>query len=240
MKKAIIIGATSGIGHELAVQLHAKGYQLGITGRRTELLDALNQQLGGKLYCQTMDITRFEEARQQLFTLIAQMGGVDVVVINSGVGDLSLRWDVEERIINTNATGFAAMANAAFYYFSQNGGGQIVGISSVAAERAGGLSPSYHATKIFASRYMDGLRLHAQRKKLPIAITDIRPGFVKTPMTAPNDPKQMFWVASVERATMQIIEAMEQKRPVAYITRRWAIAAWVMRNMPNWLYARLA
>lgn len=238
--KAIIIGATSGIGRELAIQMTAKGYELGITGRRAELLETLNAELGGKAHLKVMDITSFEEARQQLFDLIAAMGGVDIVVINSGVGDMSLRWDIEQNIINTNATGFAAMANAAFYYFSKNGGGQIVGISSVAAERAGGLSPSYHATKVFASRYMDGLRLHAKRKKLPITITDIRPGFVKTPMTDRNDPKQMVWMASVEKATAQILTAIENKQRLAYITRRWAIAAWIMRNMPEWLYARLA
>lgn len=238
--KVIIIGATSGIGRELAKQMYAKGYEIGITGRRNDMLQSLNAELGGKAHLQTMDITNFDEARGQLFDMIAAMGGADIVVINSGVGDMSLRWDIEQRIIETNATGFAAMANAAFYYFSKNGGGQIVGISSVAAERAGGLSPSYHATKAFASRYMDGLRLHAKRKKMPIVITDIRPGFVKTPMTDRNDPKQMVWMASVEKATEQILTAIEKKQRLAYVTRRWVIAAWIMRNMPEWLYARLA
>ena len=84
--KAIIIGATSGIGRELAIQMTAKGYELGITGRRAELLETLNAELGGKSHLKVMDITSFEEARQQLFDLIAAMGGVDIVVINSGAG----------------------------------------------------------------------------------------------------------------------------------------------------------
>ena len=103
--KAIIIGATSGIGWELAKIMSQKGYDIGITGRRTEKLQALQQALQGKVHLQTMDITQFEEAREGFRSLVERMGGVDIVVVNAGYGVISTKWDNELQMINTNATG---------------------------------------------------------------------------------------------------------------------------------------
>lgn len=238
--KVIVIGATSGIGRELVRQMAGAGYDVAATGRRIELLESLQTECDRPIAIQAMDVADTEVARGQFLDLIAQMGGVDIVVLNAGVGEMTTRWEKEKQIMDINATGFAALANVAFHYFAKNNGGQIVGISSVAAVRAGGLSPMYHATKAFISTYMEGLHYRARKKSLPIVVTDIRPGFVKTPMTDQNDPKQMFWVASVEKATQQIVQAIEQKKRVVYITKRWALAARLMRWIPDFIYAKFA
>ena len=237
--KAIIIGASSGIGAALAKNMAAEGYELGLTARRTEKLEALAAQISTKSYLQTMDVTKTEEARTAFLELIDRMNGVDVVIINAGVGEITTRWEKELNIINTNVTGFSAIANAAFYYFqSQQLTGHIVGISSLAALRGGSRIPSYHASKAFISSYLQGLRYRASRKKLDIAITDIRPGFVKTEMTEQNDV--MIWAATPEKAAKQIFSAIKRKKKVAYITKRWALIALIMKVLPDFLYSKIA
>lgn len=238
-KKAIVVGATSGIGRELVKTLAQEGYAVGITGRRTELLNSLAQELNRyTVEVQEMDITHFDQARGQLADLINRMGGLDLLIINSGVGDLTLNWDKELNIINTNATGFVALANAAFHYFSAQNSGHIVGISSLAAERGNGQSPSYSATKAFMSTYLQGLRYRASRKKSNIYITDIRPGFVDTPMTQKNN-FPMPWMATPEKAARQIGAAIRRKAKVAYITRRWYLISWLMSILPDAIYTKI-
>lgn len=229
--KAIIIGATSGIGEALAEILAKEGYELGITGRRTEKLQAIKDRLTTKTYIQTMDVTNLEQSRADFLALADQMGGVDLVIVNAGVGWTTNKWAKEATIVATNISGCHAIFNAAFHYFSQKGGGHIVGISSIASQRGSGLSPAYSASKAFMSTYLEGLRFRSVRKKLNIAITDIRPGFVKTPMTEQNS--KMFWVAPVNKAAKQIYHAIKAKKKVAYITKRWAIVAQLMKRIPD-------
>lgn len=238
--KAIIIGATSGIGEALAKELAAKGFELGLTGRRTELLNNLKEELQTKtkVWIQTMDVTHTDEARADFTTLANNMGGnIDWVIINAGVGSYANDWQVEVNTIATNVTGFTAIANAAFALFMQQKGGHIAGISSVAAVRGGFHSPVYNASKAFISSYMEGLRLLSERKGYNIAITDIRPGFVKTPMTEKN--KGMFWVTPVDKAAKQIVSAIAAKRKVAYISKRWQIVAWIVRHLPDSIYRKM-
>lgn len=237
--KAIIIGATSGIGEALALEMAKQGYELGLTGRRTDNLNAIQQQLQNtaKTHIQTMDVTNFDQAQTDFMSLVTQMGGVDVVVINAGIGSFSTKWEAELSIINTNVAGFCAIAHIAFTYFAQQKKGHIVGISSVAAVRGGAQMPAYNASKAFISNYMQGLRQKSLRKNLNIAVTDIRPGFVKTPMTEQN--RFMFWVASAQKAAAQIAQAIKNKRKVAYITRRWLLVAWILQLLPDKMMAKM-
>lgn len=238
--KAIVIGATSGIGRELVKVLAQNGYQVTATGRRIELLQSLQSECnGGNVHIETMDVTDFDCSRAQLLTIAEKMEGLDLVVINSGVGDLTTKWDKELHIINTNAVGFAAIANAAYHYFeTQRGGkGHIVGISSVAAEKGSGMTPMYSATKAFISRYMEGLKFRSIRKKIDIAVTDVRPGFVDTPMTQKNN-FPMPWMATSERAARQIYSDIKNRRKITYITRRWRLISWLLAIVPDRLMGR--
>lgn len=238
MKKVIIIGATSGIGEAIAQQFAIQKYTLGLTGRRYDKLQSLQNNLPTQVYIAEMDVQQTTAARQQFHDLIQEMGGVDIVIINAGVGVISTQWDKELDILMTNVVGFIAIANAAFSYFQREAGGQgqIVGISSVAAERGGATVPVYNASKACISSYMEGLRLRAKQKKLNISVTDIRPGFVETPMTEQND--FMFWVASPEKAAKQIITATQHRKKVAYITKRWRLVAWLLHLLPDSIAAR--
>ena len=239
MQKAIIIGATSGIGRALALELSRRGYAVGIAGRREELLREVQEDLVGPSATMMLDVAQPEEAINQINALIAALGGMDLLVISSGVGipNPELDFPPERDTIAVNVTGFVAMATAGFRYFAGQGGGHLVGISSIAGLRGTRANPAYGASKAFEINYLEALRARARHQGMKLTVTDIRPGFVETPMT--HGQSGMFWVAGVEKAARQIADAIARKRRVAYITHRWAIVAWIARHLPAWVLERI-
>jgi len=239
MKKAILIGASSGIGCALARVLVREGYVVGIAARRVPLLLELQQELEDRALVKFMDVADVPRAMADLTDWLEELGDVDLVVLNAGTGHTNpdLRWDWEDEAIRVNVLGIAALANVAMRYFIQRGVGHLVGISSVAGVRATSRAPAYCASKAFLSTYLDALQYRVWRLGLPIAVTDIRPGFVDTAM---GQSPQRFWVASPELAAEQIYTAIRRRKRRAYITRRWILVAWLMQMLPDWLYRRLA
>lgn len=237
MKKIIIIGATSGIGKELALRYLKEGHTVGVTGRRKELLEELQQQYPQQVYIESFDVTGTNNTTH-LNALIQQMGGMDVFVYNSGMGDISkqLNAGLEISTTQTNVNGFVELTVHAFNYFATQGHGHIAATSSVASTRGNSWAPSYSASKAYMSTYMEGLAMKAERMKLTIAVTDIQPGFVKTKMAKGEG---LFWVADVEKAVTQIYKALEQRRRKVYITKRWALIAWLMKQMPYAFYKKM-
>ena len=237
-KKAIVIGATSGIGRAVAEHLVEQGYYVGITGRREELLKEFFARHPERTYFKTMDVGKPSEAVQLLIELIDELGGMDLIVISAGVGLLnpSLKWAGEKQTIDVNVSGFTAIADTAMVHFFKQGHGHLVGISSIAAFRGYGDAPAYYASKAYMSNYLDGLRFKAAKSKVPIYVTDIKPGLVDTPMI--KGQEGMFWVAGPETAAKQIFRAVQKKKKRAYVTRRWRLIAWMMQTMPDFLYQR--
>ena len=239
MKQAILIGASSGIGRELAKVLVREGYVVGVAARRVPLLQELQQELGDRALVKRMDVADVPRAMDDLSTWLKELGDVELVVLNAGLGHTNpdLRWDWEDETIRVNVQGIAALANVAMRHFIQRGAGHLVGISSVAGVRGNSRAPAYCASKAFLSTYLDSLRYRAWRLGLPIAVTDVRPGFVDTAM---GQSPQRFWVASPELAAEQIYLAIRRRKHRVYVTRRWMLVAWLMRLLPDCLYRRLA
>lgn len=235
-RKAIIIGATSGIGRELAKLMAAEGYAVGAAGRRQEFLLELQKEFPDKIFIKRLDVAR-PEAMTLLNELISEMGGMDVAVICAGTGFMNpeLAWAKEKETIDVNVTGFAAMANVAFEYFRAKGAGQIVGISSIAAIRGGRGAPAYNASKAFVSNYLEGLRQKAAKLDLPVTVTEIQPGFVATAMA---QGEGLFWVAPPEKAARQIFAAIKNRKSHAYVTKRWRLVAWLLKLLPGRLYCK--
>jgi len=238
MKKAIIIGATSGIGKGLAEILAKSDYLVGITGRRSDLLEKIKSEMPGRYFVKTADVTDTGDTIRRLDELVAELGGLDLLIISSGTGDLNddLGFEIEKRTIETNVTGFTCIAGWAFRYFKGQGSGHLAAISSIAGIRGSRQAPSYGATKAYQINYLEALRHKAARLKKPIYVTDIRPGFVNTAM-AKGDGQ--FWVAPVERAANQIFSAIKKKKKVAYITKRWALIAFILKLLPKTIYDRM-
>ena len=231
MKKAIIIGATSGIGKSLCELLIQQGYVVGITGRRIDLLQSIQLQHPDTVYCQPMDVQDLSTLVAKCDQLVSQLGGMDLLVISSGVGEINkeLDFEVENNTIRTNVQGFTAVADWGMNYFKKQGVGHLVNFSSIAGLRGNGDAPAYFASKAFQINYLEGLRLNAYKSGLTIYVTDVRPGFVDTAMALGDG---LFWVAPVEKAAKQILTAIQRKKKVVYISKRWASIGYALKVIP--------
>jgi short-subunit dehydrogenase len=242
-RRVIIIGATSGIGLELARLYIKAGDRVGITGRRSHLLDDLQNQFPSQVVTECFDVMGNDNI-VHLASLIHKLDGLDLLIYNSGYGDVSdtLDWEIDKRTTLTNVNGFVEIVNYTFNYFVKQGGGQIAATSSIAAIRENSQAPAYSASKAYMSMYMAGLYLKARRikkkdQKINIAITDIQPGFVNTKMAK---GKGRFWEAPLEKAARQIFDAIQKKKRKAYVTHRWALIAWLLKWMPHFILKRFA
>ena len=238
MKKAIIVGATSGIGNCLATLLANNDFRVGITGRRTELLDQLKDKEPECFVSRTFDITQTSSIAGHLEELTRELGGLDILVISSGTGDLNdgLDFNIEKNTIDTNVSGFTAIADWAFNYFSGQKHGHLVAITSIAGLFGNYQAPAYAASKAFQLNYLQGLRIKALKNSLPIYITDIRPGFVHTDMAK---GEKFFWMSTPEKAAIQIFNAIRHKRKIAYITKRWVVIAFLFKYLPTQLMEKV-
>jgi len=211
---------------------------VGLVARREELLKKLSEDLPTRSYIKKVDISSYEEAMSSIRELLRDMGEVDIFIINSAIGEMNLkfRWNRTLEVIKVNVIGFSAMLNVAYRYFRKRRKGHIVGISSVAAIHGSAFSPAYNASKAFVSNMLQGIRQQAISQGLPITITDVKPGYVKTDII--KGVKDTFWVASVEKASRQIFKAIMKKKEHVYITRRWRLFAWFLKIMPDSILAR--
>lgn len=237
MPGIIIIGATSGIGLELA-KLYIKNNDIvGVTGRRKELLLELQNKFPNQVKVECFDVTGNENIFH-LESLIQKLGGVDILIYNTGFGDVSkdLEWQIDKQTVQTNVNGFIEIVNYAFNYFAKQGHGQIAATSSIGSIRGNSWAPAYSASKAFMSIYMEGLHMKAKKMKLDIAVTDILPGFVNTKMAKGN---KQFWIIKVEKAASQIFNAIKKKKRRVYVSPRWRLIAWILKWLPYGIYRRI-
>ena len=230
-KHAVIFGATSGIGKELAKLLIADGYKVLITGRRKEKLEAIKSENPDQYIIKQHDITDVTSTDSIFKDIVKELKTVDLIVSSSGVGgaNYNLEWETEYNTIMTNVLGTTKVYDLAYNLFKSQGYGHLVGISSIAGVRGNRHVPCYFASKSFQNSYLESLWMKAKRtKKAKIDVTDIVPGFVETKMATGNT----FWKAPLDKATKQIYTAIKKKKKKAYITRRWRLVAILIRIMP--------
>lgn len=237
-KKVIIIGATSGIGREVALIYIAQGWKVGVAGRREAELEALRSAYPEQVSAQALDVTK-EDAPQKLQALIEQVGGMDVFLLSSGIGkqNPTLETGLELATAATNVEGFIRMTNAAYHYFEQQGHGHLAVISSIAGTKGLGAAPAYSATKGFQNIYMDALDQLARMKKLNIRFTDIRPGFVATPLL--NNQKKYPMLMDAPIVALDIVSAIEKKKRIAIIDWKFRLLVGFWRLIPKWIWLRL-
>ncbi|MBR5297288.1 MAG: SDR family NAD(P)-dependent oxidoreductase [Parabacteroides sp.] len=236
-KRIIIIGATSGIGYEIAQIYRKLGWRIGIAGRRADRLEQMRLEAPEQFETEPIDVTQ-PDAPERLIRLIKKVGGMDIFLLSSGIGsqNRSLNPAIELATLETNGVGFTRMVTTAFNYFKENGGGQLAVISSIAGTKGLGAAPAYSATKRFQNIYIDTLDQLAHMEKLPIVFTDIRPGFVKTDLLK-NDRYPMLMSPSY--TAQQIVKAITQKKRRAVIDWKYAILVFFWKLIPDWIWVRL-
>lgn len=228
-KNAIVFGATSGIGKELAKLLVNDGYRVAVTGRREDRLKEI--QTGNPKYIiKKHDVTHLEDSERIFQELVSELGTIDLIVYSSGMTqpNYHLEWNRELPTLEVNVIGAVKIYGLAYNLFHQQGFGHLVGISSVAGVRGNRHVPAYFASKAFQNNYLESLWMKAKRSKADIFITDVAPGFVDTKMALGDT----FGMASVEKATKQIYAAIKRKKKKVYITKRWRFIAGLMRILP--------
>jgi short-subunit dehydrogenase len=237
-KKAIVVGASSGIGEGLAAVLVKNGYKVGITGRRKENLLNIQQSAPENYVVKCFDVQQCDDSLTCYKALIEELGGLDLLIYSSGNGfeNKDLAFDIELDTIKTNTIGFTNLVTYTFNYFKAQKHGQIAAITSVAGFRGNPDFPAYFATKAYLMNYIEGLRMKSIHEKLGIYITDLRAGFVKTGHV---DPKKMIWATSVEVAAKQMFNAIKRKKKVVYVLKRWSLIAGFLKIVPRFIYDRL-
>lgn len=237
MKKVIIIGATSGIGEEIAKIYIAQGWQVGIAGRREEALTVLAATAPAQVKTQVIDVTS-ADAPEQLKSLIEKLGGMDLFLLSSGIGsqNVKLEPEIELNTARTNVEGFIRMVTAAYRFFKEQGSGHLAVISSVAGTKGLGSAPAYSATKRFQNTYIDALAQLARMERLSIQFTDIRPGFVATALLK---NRKYPLLMRADSTAQHIVQALTNKKRVAIIDTRYAILVFFWQLIPRWVWERL-
>ena len=237
-KKVIIIGATSGIGREVALVYIAQGWTVGAAGRREAELESLRAMAPEQVFTQVLDVTK-DDAAEHLLTLINKVGGMDLFLLSSGIGKQNYTLDTEIELATaaTNVEGFIRMTNAAYHYFEKQGHGHLAVISSIAGTKGLGAAAAYSATKGFQHMYMDALDQLSRMQKLNISFTDIRPGFVATPLLKSSKSYPMLMEAPI--VALDIVDALERKKRVAIIDWRFRLLVGFWRLIPKWIWLRL-
>lgn len=181
MKKIIIVGASSGIGRETALQFIHRGYKVGAAARRESPLQELKSYAPQQVVYSQLDVTD-DNAPSKLLALVKELGGMDIFLLCAGIGkqNASMQMGIEMLTARTNVLGFIRMVDTAYEYFREKGKGHIAVISSIAGTKGLGAAPAYSATKSFQNVYIEALEQLVQMQGLKIWFTDIRPGFVNT------------------------------------------------------------
>lgn len=242
MKKIIIIGASSGLGAAIATDFAVAGWKVGVAARREAPLKALQQQFPDNVVYRTIDVTA-QDAVVRFNELVSLANGLDTLLFVSGVGfyDPQLDDDKVDGTLQVNTVGFARLTAAAYRYFRSKapvGRGQIAAITSVAGVKGIGVSAAYSASKRFQQTFLDALEQLARQQGVAVDITDIRPGFVRTPLL--DSGREYPMIMSVGYAARLIERAVVRRRRVAVIDSRWAVVSALWRILPRYVWNRMA
>lgn len=235
-KKVIIIGATSGLGLELAKMYLSQNCEVGITGRRGEAMRELAAQYPSLVHWRVMDV-RSEECTEVFQSLIDEMGGLDLVIYSAGVGrqNPQLVPEIEMEGVYTNVAGFVRIVVHAFNYFKEQNSGHIVDISSLAGIRPLRQSPAYSATKRCQMHYMSCLAQKANSDNLFLVFTTIVPGFIRTRMLNYKYP----FTISLQKGSRLIFNKIEKKRRYSTVPGRWRWIEVIWRLIPGRLWEKI-
>jgi short-subunit dehydrogenase len=240
---AIITGASSGVGWQLAKTLAAHQCVVGVVARRRDRLEALVQEIqsmGGKAACAVADVANRTQTVSAIQSLRDQLGPVDLLIANSGVGVPTtlqpLNIDEVEQMFKVNTLGVVYAIEAVLPEMLQRGKGHLAAISSLASYLGMPGESGYCASKAAVNVYMEGLRVQLRRRC--IAVTLVCPGFIDTPMTAVNTFKMPF-LMKADRAAQLIVRALSRQKKVYNFpwqtTMMMKFACW----LPDWMLERV-
>jgi short-subunit dehydrogenase len=244
-QRAIVVGASSGIGAALVSRLAHQGYLVAALARREAKLQELCEQVNravadGRVLIYSHNVADYEAIPGLFQTIVHDLGGLDLIIYVAGVQPrVALNeydFEKDRQMIQVNTLGAIAWLNQAALRFERAGAGQIIGISSIAGDRGRVGSPVYNSSKAALTTYLEALRNRLTRHG--VTVTTIKPGFVDT-ILLENAPKT-FWVISPQEAAERILKAARQKKQTVYIPARWRLVSLIIQHIPSFIFRRLS
>lgn len=242
MKKIVIIGASSGIGRQVALDFARGGWRVGVAARREEPLKEIRDQYPDRVAYSVIDVTS-DDATARFLNLIEMIDGMDVLLLSAGVGWLNplLQPQIDTATVEVNCAGFTRIMDAAYNYYKQTASatpGHIAAITSIAGAKGIGIAASYSASKRFQWTYIDALEQLARQEHVNVTFTDVRPGFIATPLLADGNDFPM--TMSLRYAVARIERAILRRRRVAVIDGRWKVVNALWRAIPGRVWRHIA
>jgi NAD(P)-dependent dehydrogenase (short-subunit alcohol dehydrogenase family) len=246
-RRAIVVGASSGMGEALVRQLAREGYRVAAIARRGEALEALAEaarpdaeRTGGAVLHRVHDVADAAAVPALFEELVRELGGLDLLVFAAGIMPRvePQEYDTEKDLamVQVNLCGCIAWCNEAANLFRTQRSGTLVGISSVAGDRGRRGAPVYGTTKAAMNTYLESLRNRLSEHG--VHVVTIKPGFVATAMTEGMDG--LFWLITAEEAAAQILAAARSSAQVRYVPRQWQLLMTVIRCIPSFLFRKLS
>lgn len=242
MKKIVIIGASSGLGQRMAMDFASAGWRVGIASRREAPLQAIKDAYPENVAYSVIDVTHVD-APKKFLDLIELIDGMDILLFAAGVGfqDPELDDTRLDTTLQTNVVGFARIVAAAYKYYRDTANvrpGQIAAITSVAGLKGIGVSAAYSSSKRFQQMFLNSLDQLAHQQHVNVKFTDIRPGFIRTPLLKEGKPYPLLM--TVDYAAPLIERAILNRRRVAVIDSRWAVVTGLWRLIPQCVWKHIA
>jgi NAD(P)-dependent dehydrogenase (short-subunit alcohol dehydrogenase family) len=239
--RAIVVGASSGIGAALVRELVRDGHRVAALARRGEELEKLRAECGPeRVLARVHDVRREAEVPGLFEELVRALGGLDLLVYAAGImpkiGPLEFDTETDAEILAVNVLGAMAWCNPAAEFFQSKRSGTIVGIGSIAGDRGRRGNPAYGASKAALAHYLEALRNRLSEHG--VRVCTIKPGFVETPMTAGLG--RLPGIVTAEAAARTIVRYARRGSGVRYVPLRWLGVSLVIRSIPSFLFRRIS
>ena len=246
-RRGIIIGASDGIGAALSRRLAREGYTLALLARRPDKLEALcseiNQMTGeNRARAYIHDVAEYENVPTLLRRIVAELGGLDLVVFVAGVnyppgGIDKYNFENDRKMIEVNLIGAMAWLSPVAEMFQAARAGQIVGVGSVAGDRGRVGNPGYNTSKAGLATYLEALRNRLTRHG--VNVLTVKPGFVRTDMLKAAQGATPFTIPT-EKAVEDIWNAIKKRKQVIYTAPIWRWIMLVIQHTPSFIFRRLS
>jgi short-subunit dehydrogenase len=244
VQKAVVVGASSGIGEAIARRLAAGGAAVALVARRQEELDRIAAEISkagpGSARAYAHDVTNFDATPALFDRIVADLGGLDCVVYAAGVmpkiDESEYAFAKDREMVEVNLLGAMAWFNPAAAKFEAQRAGTLVGISSIAGERGRRGNPAYCTSKAALSTYLESMRNRLSR--YGVNVVTVKPGFVDTRMT--QGLPGLFWLVKPEKVAERTLAlARRGTSPSAFVPWRWSLVARVVRSIPSLVFRKL-
>lgn len=236
-KNVLITGATRGLGLGMARHFAGRGYNLALTGRKQEELDRIKSELEvmgeGSVIVRVLEVTDFEAHEPCIRDCASELGGLDIIIANAGVGIPTPTgaglFDTIRQTVDINITGAIATCEAAIGLFREQGNGHLVGITSMAKLRGNKGQSAYCLSKAAMATYLESVRCDTYDE--PISITELAPGYIDTDLN--KNVKNRPFLVSCEKGTGVMVDLIEKQVAVSFVPPwPWKLVAAVLRRLP--------